>query len=41
MLFKKKSVWQIKIKKLIVILPNENGICLAIKDRVTKAAAKS
>jgi L-threonylcarbamoyladenylate synthase len=31
----------LNLKKLIVILPNEKGICLAIRDRVTKAAAKS
>ena len=31
----------LNLKKLIVILPDEKGICLAIKDRVTKAGAKS
>jgi len=31
----------LNLKKLIVILPDEKGICLAIKDRVTKAGALS
>jgi L-threonylcarbamoyladenylate synthase len=31
----------LNLKKLIVILPDEKGICLAIKDRVTKAGAES